>query len=420
MNEKVTADFLAHSASEVFLPVSNGYRILQHGYVAALAGRVQAVGEGDTAGNVSLLPHATVLDCTGKTITPGLVDAHTHPVFAGWRDDEFELRIQGAQYKDILASGGGIMSSVRKTRAASEDELLCNVLSFLDEMLSSGTTTIEAKSGYGLDLQSEIKSLNALKRAAESHPVEIVPTFLVHSVPTEYKGNRSEFINLVTDVMIPEVAHSRLAEFADVFCEDGVFSVEESRTILTCASSYGLKLKIHADELESTGGAELAAELGAVSADHLIRASDKGLSAMAARGVVAVLLPGTPFFLMSDERARARFMKEQGVTLAIATDFNPGTSPTTSLPLVISLACLRMGMTPGEALWSATKGGAMAIGRDHTVGALEPGMQCDLVVFDCPSHRHIAYRYGVHLVDQVVKRGKVVFRKTKGVTRQVR
>jgi imidazolonepropionase len=309
---------------------------------------------------------------------------------------------------EILEAGGGILRTVRATRAASEKELLASTLGTLDRMLLHGTTTAEGKSGYGLDRDTELRQLIVMEVASRRHPVEIVPTFLgAHSVAPEYRGRGDAYIDFVIKEVLPEVARLGLARFCDVFCEEGVFSVDQSRKLLLAASRLGLRPKLHADEIVRTGGAELAAELGAISADHLLRSSEKGLERMAGANVVAVLLPGTPFTLMQKEHADARAMVSMGLPVALGTDFNPNCM-TESMPFIIALAGYNMRMTPSEALAASTINAACAIGVQENVGSLEPGKLADIAVLDAPNHMHIPYHFGVNLVETVIKRGRTV------------
>ncbi|MBB6282310.1 imidazolonepropionase [Geobacillus subterraneus] len=386
--------------------------IIENGSVWIENGTIIAVGPDDELVRrfADRLAEAEVIDARGKTVTPGLVDPHTHLVYAGSREHEWTMRLGGATYMEIMNAGGGIHATTKATREASEETLYEESKRRLDQFLLHGVTTIEAKSGYGLSLEHEMKQLEVAKRLHDTHPVDIVPTFLgAHAVPPEWKHDREEYIRLTIEEMIPEVSRRGLAEFNDVFCERGVFTPDEARRILEAGKAHGLTPKIHADEIEPYGGAELAAEVGAISADHLLRASDEGLRRMAERGVIGVLLPGTAFFLMT-EAANARRLIDAGVPVALATDCNPGSSPTVSLPLVMSLACLHMRMAPAEALAAATINAAHAIGRAHLVGSLEPGKKADLVVFNVPNYVQMMYYYGVNHAKTVVKDGKVVVR----------
>jgi imidazolonepropionase len=357
------------------------------------------------------------LDAAGGTITPGLIDPHTHLLFAGSREGELELRQQGAGYLEILAAGGGILSTVAATRRASADELAAHGRRWLDEMLGHGVTTIEAKSGYGLDLPTELRLLDVAHRLGAEGPIEVVPTWLgAHAVPPEMR-NRPDgteaYVRSLIEEQLPGVAAQGRAVAADVFCEQGVFSAEQSRRILTAAAGYGLRPRLHADELAPSGGAELAAEIGATTADHLATPSEAGIAAMAQAAadghpVVATLLPATTWFLMKDHHAPARAFIEQGVPVAIGTDFNPGTSPTPSLPLAMTAACLNLRMTPDEVLAAVTINAALALGLADEIGSLEGGKQADLVVWAIPTSRQIPYWPAAELVRSVVKRGRIV------------
>ncbi|MBC7340255.1 MAG: imidazolonepropionase [Firmicutes bacterium] len=382
--------------------------VIPGGAVAARAGRIVAVGEEtEVRGRVDLEPGARVVDAEGGTVLPGLIDPHTHALFAGWRADEFRLRLRGVPYLEILAAGGGILSTVRATRAASAGELARLLEGRLAAMLLCGVTTVEVKSGYGLSWPEEHKLLSVMAQVARSQPVEIVPTFLgAHAVPEEYKGNADGYVEHIVRVMLPEVARQGLARFVDVFCDEGVFDLDQTRHLLSAARKLGLGVRLHADELASLGGAELAAELGAASADHLLRSRPEGWRRMAQAGVVAVLLPGTALFL-GKPYAPARDMIGAGVAVALATDFNPGTCPIASLPLVMGLACVGMGMEPEEVVVAVTANAALAVGRPD-LGTLEVGKQADLVIFGVPGYEHIPYRMGGAPVSWVVKKGKVV------------
>ena len=384
--------------------------IISGGAVAVRDGLITAVGKtGAVMEQVELTGDGQIIDAGGKVVLPGLVDPHTHLVFAGSREDEFEMKIKGAAYLDILARGGGILSTVRSTRAADESELVRIGKKYLAEMLSQGTTTAEVKSGYGLTTDDELKQLRAIQALREGQPVELVATFLgAHAIPEEYKENPEAFVGLVIDEMLPAVSRAGLAECCDVFCEEGVFSVEQSRRILQAAQRRGFKLKIHADEITPLGGAELAAELGALSADHLVAITQKGIKKLAASQTVAVLLPATTFCLMGEKYAPAREMIDAGVAIALAGDFNPGSSPVNSLPVVMGIACRQLKLTPAEALAAVTINAAHAIGRAASVGSIEVGKKADLVIFDAHDYRSIAYRFGTNLVDKVIKSGRLV------------
>ncbi|MEW6338388.1 MAG: imidazolonepropionase [Acidobacteriota bacterium] len=349
-----------------------------------------------------------VLDAEGGTIVPGFVDPHTHLPFAGYREDEFDRRLRGESYAQIAAGGGGIVSTVDATRRASHDELLRLTLARLDRQLLHGTTTTEAKSGYGLSLDGEIKQLQVLKAAAERHPVEIVATAMPgHEVPPDWRHDPDGYVELVTREIHPAIAAARLAEAVDVFCEQGVFSPAQTRRLLADARVFGWRIHLHADELTPLGGAELAAELGASSASHLLHAGDAGIAALAAAGVVAVVLPGVSFFLR-ERYAPARRLIEAGVPVALATDCNPGSSHTESMAMAMTLGCLGAGLSSEEALTAATLNAAAALGRAGRLGSIEVGKQADLVVLDAPCARHLVYHFGVNLVMHVVKAGRIV------------
>ncbi|MEM2870017.1 MAG: imidazolonepropionase [Thermoplasmata archaeon] len=384
--------------------------IIKDGALAIRGGRVVAAGPTSEVRACFCQRRGRPLDASGKTVIPGLVDPHTHPVFAGSREGDLIMKLEGRSYLDILKAGGGIMSTVRATRAATEGELLDALLQRLDRALLHGTTTIEAKSGYGLDVPTELRLLRVLRAAGRRHPITIVPTFMgAHALPPEFSGRPHEYIDHLIREALPEIARHRLAEYCDVFCEEGVFTVEQSRRLLLAAKRLGLWPRIHADELARTGGAELAAELGAASADHLLRSSQEGLKEMAEAGVVGVLLPATVLSLMSREYPDARGMVSLGIPLALATDLNPNCM-TESMPFVIALSCYCMRMKPSEALTASTINAAYAIGRGAELGSLEPGKRADAVILDAPNYIHIAYHFGVNIVDTVLKGGRVVIR----------
>ncbi|NLW17799.1 MAG: imidazolonepropionase [Firmicutes bacterium] len=379
-------------------------------FLAVKDGQVLALGPMAAAENYRG-EHTRIVDASGQAVLPGFVDPHTHLVFAGWRERELAMKLVGKSYLEILAAGYGILSTVQATRAASVDELATLAKKTLDRMLLHGTTTVEAKSGYGLTTESEIRQLQAAKKAADEHPVDVVSTFMgAHAIPPEYKENPEAFVDLIIEEMLPAVAEQGLAAFCDVFCEEGVFSIEQSRRILQAAEKHGFKLKIHADELVPLGGAQLAAELGATSADHLLYASEEGIKAMAEAGVVAVLLPGTSFTLRSSQRPNVVAMLEASVPIALATDFNPGTCPTESMQIVQTLAWQSLGLTPAQALAASTINSAHAIGVAQEVGSLEVGKAADFVIYDAPNLDFVAYHFGVNLAQHVFKRGQQVVR----------
>lgn len=384
--------------------------IIENGSVWIEDGVIQAVGKDEELVKkfASRMHEAEVVDASGKLVTPGLVDPHTHLVFAGSRENEFNMRLQGATYMEIMNAGGGIHATTRRTQSATHDELFQESYERLNQFLRHGVTTVEAKSGYGMEWDTELKQLEVAKQLNEQHVVDVVATFMgAHAVPKEYKQDPDEFVRLLVEEMIPTVAELGLAEFNDVFCEHGVFTPEQSRIILEAGKRYGLIPKIHADEIEPYEGAELAAEVGAISADHLLRASEKGMKAMAEKGVVGVLLPGTAYFLMA-ESANGRKMIDLGVPVALSTDCNPGSSPTVSLPFIMNLGCLKMGMTPAEVITAATINAAHAINRGSEIGSLEVGKKGDITVFNVGNYMKLQYSYGVNHTDTVVKNGRVV------------
>jgi len=413
------ADLLIENASE--LATSEGgsqkpvvgkqmqtLKIIKDAALVIKNGKIIAVGK--TSKVKTNFKAIQTIDAQGKTVIPGFVDSHTHLVFAGSREDEFEMRLKGATYMEILQGGGGILNTVRETRRASERELIEKCEKTLNVMLEHGTTTVEVKSGYGLTLKDEVKCLHVVKNLNETHPLDLVSTFLgAHAVPPEFSdGEQADrYVDLIIDKMIPKVASRKLAEFCDVFCEKDVFTISQSKRILLRGKEYGLKPKVHADEMTQFGGAELAAEVGAVSAEHLLFASEKGLNMMAKRGVVAVLLPAAAFTLMTAKYADARKMISVGVPVALGTDFNPSCW-VENQQLIIALACRQMRMTPAEALTAATINAAHAINRARDVGSLEPGKKADVVVLNVPSHKFLGYRFGVNLVEKVIKEGKLV------------
>jgi imidazolonepropionase len=355
-----------------------------------------------------------IIDAKNRAVLPGFVDSHTHFVFGGFRAEEFSWRLRGDSYMEIMNRGGGIVNTVEATRKATVEELVQSGIKRLDSMLSFGVTTVEGKSGYGLDCDTEIKQLEVMAHLNNIHYVDIAPTFLgAHAVPEAYKGKEDAFIEFMMSDVMPRVAERKLAEFCDIFCEENVFSVAQSRRLLIKAKELGLKLKLHADEIVQTGGAELAVELGAVSADHLLQASEEGIRQMAATGVVATLLPATAFSL-KEPYARGRYMIDSNCAVALATDFNPGSCFTESIPLIFALATLYMDITTEEAVTALTINAAAAIDRADTIGSLDVGKHGDLAVLEYPSYKFIPYHIGISTVDQVVKKGNLVFDREKG------
>lgn len=383
--------------------ISNGSVWIEHGTIVAV---------GDDKELMEMyrgrMHEATVIDASGKLVTPGLIDPHTHLVFSGTRESEFTMRLCGATYMEIMNSGGGIYATTTRTQAAPFEELFNESFERLNQFLLHGVTTVEAKSGYGMEWETERKQLEIAKALSQKHAVDVVATFMgAHAVPSKFKENPDLFVDVLVKEMIPKVAALGLAEFNDVFCEKGVFTLEQSRTILQAGKQFGLLPKIHADEIEPFGGAELAAEIGAISADHLLKATEEGLKSMAEKGVVAVLLPGTAYFLMA-ESANARKMIDHGVPVALSTDCNPGSSPTVSMPFIMNLGCLKMGMTPAEVLTAATINAAHAINRGDQIGSIEMGKKADITIFNVSNFMKLQYLYGVNHTDTVIKNGKVV------------
>lgn len=381
--------------------------IIPDGAIVVAGGQVAWLGP--TQALPPLPPDVPKLDVAGRVVLPGFVDSHTHLLFAGSREQEFEDLLQGKTYQQIAAAGGGIAATVRAVRGASREELKRLARRRLDRLLAYGVTTVEVKSGYGLTLEDELKCLEVVADLDAEGPLELIPTFLgAHTVPAEYAADRAEYLRLLLEDMLPEVARCRLARFCDVFCETGVFSLEESAAILRRGRALGLEPKLHADELTPLGGAVLAAQLGAVSADHLLCITEEGIAALAGSSTVATLLPGTAFFLRM-KYAPARRLIERGVTVALASDCNPGTCPTENLPLVGTLACVQMGLLPAEALVGLTLNAAAALGCGQRIGSLAVGRQADLVIYDVPDYRQLFYHFGTSHVWRVLKRGQVVF-----------
>ncbi len=380
--------------------------LLKNAYVLVKDGVIAAEGSGEVPAGMP--ENAEAVDVKGRLVTPGLVDAHTHLIFGGWRQNELGLKLHGVTYLEILARGGGILSTVRATRAASEEELADKAAKELSAMLRMGVTTCEAKSGYGLDPENEYKQLRAIRRLNETQKVELIPTFLgAHALPEEFKNDREGFLSLLCGEMIPTVAREHLAEFCDVFCETGVFTAQESRRILEAGKKYGLTPKIHADEINPIGGSQLAGEIGAITAEHLIVCPEEGIASMAKGGTIACLLPATSFYLGATF-APARAMIDAGVAVAVATDFNPGSCPSSNLQLAMNIACLKYRLTPEEVLTAVTLNGAAGIRRADRIGSVEVGKQGDLLVWDAPDLDYICYRLGSNLVDTVIKKGEIV------------
>jgi imidazolonepropionase len=399
---------LFHSAAQVLTcRTADESSVVTSGAIAVRDGRIEAVGA--QADLVARFPAATPVDCGGGVITPGFVDSHTHAVFGGWRAGEYVLRSRGVPYMEIARQGGGILSSVRDVRARSEDELVELARPRLREMLRLGTTTAEVKSGYGLETAAEVRMLRAVRRLAAEGPVDLVPTFLgAHEVGPEYRDRPDAYVDLVVREMIPAVAGEGLARFCDVFMEPGVFTGAQARRILEAGAERGLVPKLHADEFRGSGGAELAAAIDAASADHLGAISDTGIRALAGSNTVATLLPATLFFLGKREQAPARRLKDAGVNVALATDYNPGSAPSPSMPLVLTMACSQLGLDPLEAIHAATAGGARALRLSDGRGELREGAPADLVLWAAPHYAEIPYRFGTPPIAGVWKRGSRV------------
>ncbi|MGE7843767.1 imidazolonepropionase [Lysinibacillus sp. NPDC093712] len=386
--------------------------VIEDGSVLLQENRIVAVGSYEQLAIdfPHLVEEADVIDATGKIVMPGLVDCHTHLVHGGTREQEFNMRLNGSTYMDIMNAGGGIHATTKRTRETSFEALYEKTMQHLDVFLKHGVTTVEAKSGYGLDWETEKKQLEVAKKLQDTHAVDVISTFMgAHAVPRDFKGREDEFVDVVIHHMLPKVAELKLAEFNDVFCEKGVFTPLQSRRILEAGKALGLTPKIHADEIEPYNGAELAAEVGAISAEHLLVASDEGIQNMATAGTIAVLLPGTAFFLRAPF-ARGRLMIDEGVPVAISTDFNPGSSPTMSLPFIMNLACMHMGLTLEEVLTATTINAACALNRGHEIGTLEAGKQADVIILDVANYKQLQYFYGMNHTHTVIKKGQVVVR----------
>lgn len=413
MGEALKLDLIIHNSSQVILYTDEmspmpAVKALHNGAIGILDGKIAAFGSTEQI----LAEHSAneLIDAAGMMILPGFVDSHTHPVFVHTREQEFTMRLQGKSYVEISQAGGGIRSTLQTTREADEDLLYELALRRIQRMISLGTTSLEAKSGYGLSTESELRQLSVIGRLKRDLPIDIIPTFMgAHEYPAEFKDNHEAYLKILCEEMIPAVAKQGIAEFCDIFTEAHVYSIEESRRVLTTARQHAMKLKMHADEIEAIGGAELAAELACISADHLGAASDQGIEALAKAGVVACLLPATLFSLRAKSYARARDMIAQDLTVAIATDYNPGSCNCDSIPLTMTLACLQMAMTPAEALVAATINAAKAIGRSDQIGSIALGKQADLVIWDIPSIDFIPYHFGSSHITRVIKKGQTIF-----------
>ncbi|HZK00604.1 MAG TPA: imidazolonepropionase [Tissierellaceae bacterium] len=388
--------------------------LINNGIIAINDDKIIYVGD-SLPSKIELDENTIIIDGRGKTVTPGLIDSHTHIVHGGSRENELSMKLKGISYLDILAAGGGIHSTVKATKQASFEELYNKATKSLDTMLRYGITTVEGKSGYGIDdFDTEVKQLEVAKKLNEEHPIDVVSTFMgAHAIPKEYKENPDKFVEIIIEEMLPIIVEKDLATFCDVFCEEGVFTIEQSRKILLGAKKLGMGLKIHADEIKPLGGAELAAELGCISADHLVAASDGGIKQMAERGVIANLLPGTSFNLQTGKFANARKMVELGVPIAISTDYNPGSCPTENLQLIMSFASLIMKLTPEEVITGVTINGAASLGIEESHGSLQEGKKADIVIFDSPNLEYIIYHFGINHTHSVIKNGKIVYKNLK-------
>ncbi|SIR54638.1 imidazolonepropionase [Haladaptatus litoreus] len=406
-NSEFTA--VVHDAAEIVTIEEEGsLGIYEDAAIAVVDGEVARIGAtGPVTREYPPEDAQFAVDATGKAVIPGFIDPHTHALFAGDRSDEFEAKLQGKTYQEILAEGGGILRTVRAVREASDEELLSNLFSHLDTMLAHGTTTVEIKSGYGLDTETELQMLDVIARADDQHAVDVIPTFMgAHAVPEGRDAD--DYVDEVVREQIPAVAEQGIAQFCDVFCEEGVFSVEQSRRVLEAGEKHGMTPKVHAEELAHIGGTQLAAELGATSADHLLYATREDIDAVVESGVVPVLLPGTAFGLGA-EFADARAFLDAGAPIAIATDFNPNCY-SQSMGFAASLSCVEMGMTPKESLVAGTKHAGMALDMADGAGTLQPGTPGDIAVLDAPSYVHVPYNFGVNAVETVLKNGQVVHR----------
>ena len=384
--------------------------LIKNGIVAVDGDKIIYVGEGSLPSHIEINEKTVFIDGKDKTVTPGLIDSHTHLVHGGSRENELAMKLEGVEYLDILKKGGGIHSTVKATKEAGFEELYEKAKKSLDTMISYGVTTVEAKSGYGIDdFDVELKQMDVVKKLNEDHPIDIVSTFMgAHAIPEKYEDNPDRFVDIIIEEMIPEVSKRKLAKFCDVFCEEGVFTIEQSRKILEAGRKYGLIPKIHADEIKPLGGAELAAEINCITADHLVAASNEGIKKMAEKKVIANLLPGTSFNLQTGKFARAREMIEAGVPISLSTDYNPGSCPTENLQLIMSFASLIMKMTPEEVITAVTINGACALNLEEEKGSLEKGKKADLVIFDVPNLNYIIYHFGINHVEKVIKDGIVI------------
>ncbi|MBX2859685.1 MAG: imidazolonepropionase [Vampirovibrio sp.] len=403
-NQVVTVDAKYTTAENPLGVIPNGSMVVKDGSISWV---------GDTRDlDLSQYSDAKQIDCIGKTLLPGFIDSHTHPVFAGDRAAEFEQRLNGVSYQDIAKAGGGILHTVEATRRASEDDLYESAKQRLRTMMSFGVTTVEAKSGYGLDWETELKSLKVIQRLKNTLPLSVIATYMgAHDIPADYRQQENgidAYVDVLCTQDLPQLAKLGLADFVDVFCETGYFSVDQTRRILQTAKDLGFELKVHAEEFSDLGGAALAAELGAMSADHLLHINDKSITAMKESGTIATLLPGTAFYLRLSHYAPAKKILDIGVPVALATDFNPGSCMTENLQWIMTLACFQMGMTPAQVIESVTLSGAKALGLEADRGSLSPGKRADIIQLDVPGYQHLFYHVGINHLDSVWITGKKV------------
>ena len=414
----MTADKILVNIRQIFSPMDKGRALrgkemaqatlLENGYIAIQDGKILSLGEGEPDSGL-IGTHTEIVDCSNKVATPGLIDCHTHLVYGGSREHEFAQKLNGVSYLDILAAGGGILSTVRATRSASFDELYQKSERLLNQMLVHGVTTVEAKSGYGLDWETEKRQLEVVHQLDKAHAIDLVSTFMAaHAVPPEYKGRSEAFIEHVIQDMLPQVKEENLAEFCDIFCERGVFTAEESRTLLTAARDLGFKLRIHADEIESIGGVDVAAELGTTSAEHLMVITDEGIRKLSEHNVIGNLLPATTFSLMEDTYAPARKMLDNDMAITLSTDSNPGSCPTANLQFVMQLGCFQQKLTPIEVLNAVTINAAYSVDRQTRVGSFDIGKQADIALFDAPNIDYLMYFFATNLVKDVYKNSECV------------
>ncbi|HFI0944940.1 TPA: imidazolonepropionase [Streptococcus suis] len=412
------ADKILTHFNQVFCPNDPGHplagkemataTILEDGYIAIKDGKILATGTGVPQADL-VGPETILLSCQGKVATPGLIDCHTHLVYGGSREHEFAQKLAGVSYLDILANGGGILSTVRATRKADFDTLYQKSYKLLDYMLDHGVTTVEAKSGYGLDWETEKRQLEVVQQLQQDHAIDLISTFMAaHAIPEEYKGNNQAYLDLIIESMLPRVKEENLAEFCDIFCEQGVFTAEEARSLLTKAKDMGFKLRIHADEIKSIGGVDLAAELGTVSAEHLMVITDQGIDKLSQAKVIGNLLPATTFSLMEDTYAPARKMLDKGMAITLSTDSNPGSCPTANLQFVMQLGCFMMRLTPVEILNAVTINAAYSVDRQTHIGSFHSGKDADISIFDAPNIDFLFYFFATNLTDQVYKKGLCV------------